>query len=72
MLVPEMVLVAVSLVTQEDVVPTPGANRSTQDPKLEKDARTSVDVEAATVMAVVHNSNHTKTRDARCQTPSPR
>ena len=51
MLVPEMVLVAVSLVYHADVMPTPGANRSTQDPKLEKEARTSVEVEAATVMA---------------------
>jgi hypothetical protein len=32
MLVPEMVLVAVSLVYQAEVVPTPGANRSTQEP----------------------------------------
>ena len=32
MLVPEMVLVAVSLVYHADVVPTPGANRSTQEP----------------------------------------
>jgi hypothetical protein len=51
MLVPEMVLVAVSLVCHADVVPTPGANKSTQEPKLEKEARVSEESEAATVMA---------------------
>ena len=50
--VPLMVLVAVSLVFQSDVMPDPGANRSTQVPKLEYDARASVDVVAPTVIAL--------------------
>jgi hypothetical protein len=33
--VPLMVLVATALVFQDDVMPLPGANRSTQVPKLE-------------------------------------
>ena len=56
MLVPEMVLMAVSLVCHADVMPTPGPNRSTQDPKLEKEARTSEAVDAATVIAGAHTA----------------
>jgi len=51
MLVPEMVLVAASEVAHADVMPVPGANKSTQDPKLEYPARLSLESDAATVMA---------------------
>jgi hypothetical protein len=50
--VPLMVLVAVSLVFQSEVMPEPGANRSTQVPKFEYEARASVEVVAPTVIAL--------------------
>jgi hypothetical protein len=40
--VPLIVFVAVSLVLQEDVMPTPGANQSTQLPRFENEALRSV------------------------------
>jgi hypothetical protein len=49
--VPLMVLVAVSLVNQAEVMFTPGAKLSRQVPKLEKDARLSLMSVAPTVMA---------------------
>src|SRR4051812_19136367 len=49
--VPLMVLVAVSLVFHADVIWLPGAKRSVQVPKLEKEARASVLVVALTVIA---------------------
>src|SRR5690348_5739021 len=49
--VPLMVFVAVSLVAHEEVMLTPGPKRSTQVPKFEKVARTSLMSLAATVMA---------------------
>src|SRR5688572_19180468 len=49
--VPLMALVAVSLVCQADVMLDPGANRSTQVPKLENDDRASLLVELPTVSA---------------------
>src|SRR5438132_1428002 len=49
--VPLIVLVAVSLVFQDDVMPCPGAKMSTQVPKLENEARASVLVVAPTVIA---------------------
>ena len=51
MLVPEMVLMAESVEDHADITDTPGANTSTQLPKLEKPARLSELSEAATVMA---------------------
>ena len=48
---PLSVLMAVSLVFQADVMPDPGANRSTQVPKLENDDRASALVELPTVSA---------------------
>jgi hypothetical protein len=49
--VPEMVLVAVSLVFQEEVMLLPGAKTSTQGPKFENDERASVVVVEPTVIA---------------------
>lgn len=49
--VPEMVLVAVFVVFQADVMFTPGAEISTRDPKLEKEAHPSLIAVAPTVMA---------------------
>src|SRR4051812_29747505 len=53
--VPEMTLVADGLPIHADLMLTPGANRSTQEPQFENHARTSllpVNVVAATVSAV--------------------
>ena len=50
--VPLMVLVAVLDEFQAEVMELPGANTSTQEPRLEKLARLSVLVVAPTVMAV--------------------
>src|SRR6476620_547317 len=50
--VPEIVLVAVSLVFQDEVMLLPGAKMSRHVPKLEKEARASVFVVAPTVFAV--------------------
>ena len=50
--VPEMVLVAVSLVFHEDVMPLPGAKISRQVPKLENDERASLVVVDPTVIAL--------------------
>jgi len=47
-----MVLVAVSLVDQVDLMEEPGAKMSTQVPKLEKEERASVLVVEPTVMAL--------------------
>ena len=47
-----MVSVALSPVFEADNTSTPGANRSTQEPQLENQARVSVSSEAATVMAL--------------------
>src|SRR6185436_20499650 len=49
--VPEIVLVAVLLVFQDDVMFDPGAKMSTQVPKFEKDDRASVVVVEPTVSA---------------------
>src|SRR5919198_5699255 len=49
--VPLIVLVAVSLVSQDEVMLTPGAKMSVQVPKLENDARASVLSLALTVIA---------------------
>ena len=49
--VPLMVFVAVFVLYQSDVMPTPGALMSTQLPKFEKDANPSLMSVAATVMA---------------------
>ena len=49
--VPLMVLVAVELVFHADVMPEPGANMSTQVPKLEKEDFASVLVVDPTVIA---------------------
>ena len=49
--VPEIVLVAVSLVLQADVMLEPGAKISTQVPKFENDDRASELVVEPTVMA---------------------
>jgi hypothetical protein len=49
--VPEMVLVAVFDVIQAEVIEEPGAKRSRQDPKFEKDDRASLLVVDPTVMA---------------------
>src|SRR6266511_45284 len=49
--VPLMVLVAVSLVIQDEVMLTPGAKMSTQVPKLENEARLSLMSVAPTVIA---------------------
>lgn len=49
--VPEIVLVAVSLVLQEDVMLEPGAKMSTQVPQLENEDRASVLVVEPTVSA---------------------
>jgi hypothetical protein len=51
MLVPLIVLVAVSLVRHAEVMSCPGANQSTQVPQLEKDALASVIVLAALLIA---------------------
>ena len=50
--VPEIVLVAVSLVFHDEVMLEPGAKISTQVPKFEKDERASVLVVEPTVMAL--------------------
>ena len=50
--VPEMVLVAVSLVFHDEVMLDPGAKISTHVPKFEKDERASVLVVEPTVIAV--------------------
>jgi hypothetical protein len=49
--VPEMLLVAVSLVFQEEVMLDPGAKISTQVPKFENDDRASVVVVDPLVIA---------------------
>ena len=46
-----MMLVAVSDVDQDDLIELPGANRSRQLPKFEKDDRASMSVVAPTVSA---------------------
>src|SRR5512138_2973255 len=46
-----MVLVAVLLLYQAEVMDDPGANRSRQEPRFEYEARLSVEVVAPTVMA---------------------
>ena len=50
--VPLIVLVAVSLVFQDEVMLEPGAKMSTQVPKFENDERASVLVVAPTVTAL--------------------
>src|SRR5215510_6611605 len=50
--VPEIVLVAVSLVFHEDVMLLPGAKMSRQVPKFENDERASVEVVEPTVIAL--------------------
>src|SRR5258705_329233 len=50
--VPEIVLVAVSLVFHEDVMLEPGAKISTHVPKFENDERASVVVVEPTVIAL--------------------
>ena len=50
--VPEIVLVAVSLVLHDDVMLLPGAKMSTQVPKFENDERASVIVVEPTVIAL--------------------
>ena len=50
--VPEIVLVAVSLVLHDDVILLPGAKISTQVPKFENDERASVIVVEPTVIAL--------------------
>ena len=57
--VPEIVLVAVSEVLQEDVILEPGAKRSTQVPKFEKDERASVLVVEPTVSALAARAGET-------------
>jgi hypothetical protein len=49
--VPDKTAVAESSLNQVDKIETPGANKSTQVPKLEKDARASVLPVAPTVIA---------------------
>jgi len=49
--VPLSVALAVSLVFQAEVMSEPGANKSTQDPTLEKEDRVSEEVEEPTVRA---------------------
>ena len=49
--VPEIVLIAVVLVYQLDVMEETGANTSTQGPQLENDQRVSLLVVAPTVIA---------------------
>src|SRR5262245_7028277 len=49
--VPEIVFVAVSLLTQAEVMATPGANRSRQRPLFENEARLSLMSVAPTVIA---------------------
>ncbi len=49
--VPLIVLVAVTLLIHVDVMSLPGAKRSVQLPKLEKEARASVSEVALTVIA---------------------
>ena len=49
--VPLIVLVAVSLVFQAEVMLEPGANRSRQDPQLEKEDLASEEVEEPAVTA---------------------
>ena len=50
--VPEIVLVAISLVFHDDVMLEPGAKTSTHVPKLENDERASVLVVDPTVIAL--------------------
>lgn len=50
--VPEIVLVPVSLVLEAEVMPEPGANKSTHVPKFENDERASVLVVDPTVIAL--------------------
>ena len=50
--VPEMVLVAVSLVDQEDVIPEPGAKMSMHGPKFENEDRVSEVVVEPTEIAL--------------------
>ena len=50
--VPEIVLVAVSLVLHDEVMLLPGAKRSTQVPKFENEERASVIVVEPTVIAL--------------------
>src|SRR5690348_2694434 len=50
--VPLIVLVAVLLPIQSEIMSTPGANRSTQAPKLENSGRWSAEFVAPTVIAV--------------------
>ena len=50
--VPLIVFVAVVLLNHDDVIPTPGAKISRQEPKLEKEALASVLLVAPTVIAV--------------------
>ena len=50
--VPDRILVAVALVFQAELMPPPGAYRSTQVPQLENEARKSMLVVAATVIAL--------------------
>lgn len=52
MLVPEMVLVAVVLPIHAERISTPGLKTSTRLPKLENDARASLESIAPTVMAL--------------------
>jgi len=57
--VPEIVLVAVSLVLQADVMLLPGAKMSTQVPKFENDERASVVVVEPTVIAAAARAGET-------------
>src|SRR6476660_265118 len=57
--VPEIVLVAVSLVLHADVMLLPGAKMSTQVPKFENDERTSVIVVEPTVIALAVRAGET-------------
>ena len=57
--VPEMVLVAVSLVRQAEVMLLPGAKMSTQVPKFENDERASVVVVEPTVIALAVRAGDT-------------
>ena len=57
--VPEIVLVAVSLVLHADVMLLPGAKMSTQVPKFENEERASVVVVEPTVIALAARAGET-------------
>src|SRR4026208_2645929 len=58
--VPEMVLVAVSLVFHDDVMLLPGAKMSTQVPTFENDERASLVVVEPTVIAFGKRAGETR------------